>query len=189
MPCRTALSALMLAIAAPALAQDAAPAETATRSFDNGRASGTTTIVREAGSVSRDSEVTRKRDGATMTSSRERSRDETGLRSQASRTGFDGRTASRQYDRTRTESGFTESGSATGPGGRSYTLDGSRSRTDSGYNRNRHISNDDGRTIASRSVDVTRADGRISRDIEASGPQRLLSRRDNRAGRRMARRG
>jgi hypothetical protein len=189
MPHRTAVAALLLAMAAPAVAQQAAPPEPVTRSFDGPRASGSTSIVRAEGSVSRDSEVTRKRDGATMTSSQTRSRDDSGVSREASRTGFDGRTASGSYQRTRTDSGFVETGSATGPGGRSYTLEGSGSRTENGHSRARSISTDDGRTIASRRVDVSRGDGRISRDAEASGPQRLLSRRDGRAGRRMARRG
>jgi hypothetical protein len=189
MPCRTAVSAFFLIIAAPALAQEAAGPETATRSFDTSRASGSTTITRNDGDVSRDSQVTRKSDGASLTSSRDRTRDDSGFSSSATRTGFDGRTATRSYDRSRTETGFTESGSVTGRGGRSYTLDGSRSRTGSGFTRNRQIRTDEGRILASRDVEVTRDNGQISRSVAASGPQRLLTRRDNRAGRRIGRRG
>lgn len=167
----TASAAIVaLFLAAAASAQTAAPA---TRSFDNDRASGTTTIVRDpaAGTFSRDTNVTRKSDGATMTSSTDRTKTDTGFISESSRVGFDGRTASRSYERTRTDTGYTETGSVTRPNGTSYGLNGSRTRTENGFNRNRAITNADGATVASRNVDAARANGQFTRNITRTGPR------------------
>ncbi len=165
--------AIALLMAGPAFAQMAQPA---TRSFDNDRASGTTTIVRDDGSFSRDTNVIRKSDGAAMTRSTDRTRTDTGFTSESSRMGFDGRTASRSYERTRTDSGFTEAGSATRRNGRTYALSGSRTRTETGYNRGRAVSGSNG-TIASRNVDVARAGGQVTRNVTTTGPRRNARRR------------
>jgi hypothetical protein len=166
-------SVLALFLCSAAIAQTAAPA---TRSFDNDRAAGTTTIVRDpaAGTFNRDTSVTRKSDGATMTSSTDRTKTDTGFTSESSRVGFDGRTSSRSYERTRTDTGFTETGTATRPDGSTYTLNGSRTRTDTGYNRNRAVTNAEGGTVASRNVDVARANGQRTRNATSTGPQRAL---------------
>ena len=103
-----AASALAVVLAVRALAQSAttetttnAPSGTITRSFDNERASGTTTVVRdrEAGTFNRDTSVTRKSDGATMTGSLSRTKTDTGVSIEQSRTGFDGSTSSRSLRR------------------------------------------------------------------------------------------
>ena len=140
-----AISALAFHLATPAFAQSVGPV------------SSTTTITRDpdAGTFSRDTSVTRSRDGAVATSS----------------TGFAGRTASRDYERTRTTSGYTESGSITRPNGRSYGLNGSRVRSDNGFTRDRALTNADGATVASRNVAVARADGQVTRTATRTGPR------------------
>lgn len=155
----TAVSALALSLAAPAFAQSTtqAPSGTSTRNFDNDRASGTTTITRdrEAGTFSRDTSVTRKSDGATMTSS---------------------------TDRTRTDTGFTESGTITRRDGSTYNLNGSLVRGDGSATRDRVVTDANGATVASRNVQASRANGQVTRNVTATGPQRLLRAGGPRAG-------
>lgn len=147
------VSALALIAAAPVFAQaaapNAAPSGTSTRNFDNERASGTTTITRDrdAGTFSRDTSVTRKSDGATMT---------------------------RSTDRARTDTGFTESGTITRRDGSTYNLNGSLVRGEGSATRDRVVTDANGATVASRNVQASRANGQVTRNVTATGPQRLL---------------
>ena len=158
---RVVISALALITCSAATAQTApAPSEapkTMTRTFDTPRVQGSTTIKvdREAGMFSRQTDLTRKSDGIT---------------------------SSRTYERTRTDNGFIESGTITRADGSIYTLNGSLVRGDGGTTRERVLTNAQGETVASRNVQISRnADGQVTRNVQATGPQRLL--RGNRLAR------
>lgn len=152
---RMVISALALIMCSAATAQTApAPGEAAktmTRTFDTPRVQGSTTINldREAGMFSRQTKVTLKNDGTT---------------------------SSRTYERTRTDNGFIESGTITRADGSIYTLNGSLVRGDGGTTRERVLTNAQGETVASRHVQISRnAAGQVTRNVQATGPQRLLS--------------
>jgi hypothetical protein len=118
--------------------------------------------------------VTRKSDGATMTSSTDRARTESGFTSESTRTGFDGSTSGRTYERTRTDTGFTESGTITRRDGSTYNLNGSLVRGEGSATRDRVVTDANGATVASRNVQASRANGQVTRNVTATGPQRLL---------------
>ena len=141
------VSALALIVATATLAQTSptAAAGTATRTFDNDRASRTTTITRdrEAGSFNRDTRVIHKSDG---------------------------RTSGGTYERTRTDTGFTESGTINRRNGTSYALNGSLVRGGGSAARNRVLSNAQGNTVASRNVLTSPAQGSLTRITTTTGP-------------------
>jgi hypothetical protein len=186
----TAATALLLGAGA-ALAQPAAPAATGTRTIDNDRVSGTVTTTRDAGTFNRVTELTRKSDGATATASQTRTRTETGVTASSTRTGFDGQNSSSNYARTRTETGATETGSFTRRDGSTLNLNGSVVRDNGSITANRVITDSAGATVASRNVQAIRAaNGQVTRNVTATGPQRLLTRAGRPgAGRPPARRG
>jgi hypothetical protein len=139
------------------LASGVATAQTRTQTFDGPRYSGERTTVRDrdAGTSSRDLEVTRKSDGAVAT---------------------------RSFDRPRTENGYTASGAATGFDGRSYAYSGSGQRTADGFTRNQNLRNGAGETLFNRDVTVSRANGQVNRTVNATRaegfrPRRPLARR------------
>ena len=125
---------------------------TRTSTFDGPKASGTKTSVRdkEAGTFSSDKIVTRKSDGATATTERDRQRTDTGFTSSGSRTGFNGKTATYDYERTKTDKGWASSGTGTGPNGGEYSYTGSKTRTDT----------------------VSRSNGNVTRDTSVTRRQR-----------------
>jgi hypothetical protein len=175
----TAATALLFGASA-ALAQTAPPAAApanSTRTIDNDRVSGTVTTTRDAGTINRATELTRKSDGATATANQTRTRTETGVTASSTRTGFDGQTSSSNYARTRTETGATETGSFTRRDGSTLNLTGSVVRGDGSMTANRAITDSAGATVASRNVQATRAaNGQVTRNVTATGPQRLLTR-------------
>jgi hypothetical protein len=95
----------LLALGAVLCAPAAALAEPATRTvtFDGPRAEGTRTVTRdrEAGTLVRDTQVTRRSDGATASRHYERQRTETGFTASGTATGFNGGTRSFEVTRTR----------------------------------------------------------------------------------------
>jgi hypothetical protein len=145
------MKVLMLAGLA-AVAATGAAAQTRTWTYDGPKYSGTRTVERdkEAGTLSRDVEVTRKSDGAT---------------------------ASRSYDRQRTENGYTATGQATGFKGQSYAFSGSGTRTENGFTRNQTVTNGAGETVFDRDVNVTRANGQVHRDVSVTRAQGFHPRR------------
>jgi hypothetical protein len=93
--------------ATPALAQHGR-----TVAIDTPRYEGTRTTERNRaeGSLTRESDVTRKRDGATASSDFSRQRTEDGVTRDRTATDFQGRTASSHYERQRTAHGWQASG-------------------------------------------------------------------------------
>lgn len=174
----TAATAL-LCVSSAGLAQTAPPSApaTGTRTIDNERVSGTVTTTRNAVTLTRATELTRKSDGATATASQTRTRNEDGITASSSRTGFDGQTSSSSYTRTRTDTGATETGTITRRDGSILNLNGSVVRIDGSITANRALTDAAGATVASRNVQATRAaNGQVTRNVTTTGPQRLLSR-------------
>jgi hypothetical protein len=128
MKTRMLIGSAALFVLAPASAEPI----TKTVSVDGPRYDGTRTTVRDrtAGTLTRETDVVRTRDGATASSNYSRTRTDAGVAISGSQTGFAGRTRSYEYDRTRTDSGSIVRGS---------------------------VSRSDGNVT--RSVDVTRAKG------------------------------
>lgn len=128
-----------------------------TTTIDRPNYEGSRTVSRDgAGGVTRDTDVTRKSDGATASRDYQRNLNATGATATASRTGFDGRTASAQASRTRTGTGSVTTGSVTGPGGNSYGYTGSRTRTGYGHTASQSVTNGSGATLWSRDAAVAR---------------------------------
>lgn len=94
-------------IAAPALAQ-----ESRTVTIDTERYEGTRTTERDRdeGSLTRETDVTRKSDGATASRDFSRQRTEDGVVRDRSGTDFQGRSATSHYERERTPHGWQASG-------------------------------------------------------------------------------
>jgi len=94
-------------IAAPALAQ-----QTKTVTIDTPRYEGTRTTERDRAerSLSRETDLTRKSDGATASRDFSRQRSEDGVTRDRSSTDFQGRTATSHYERERTAHGWRASG-------------------------------------------------------------------------------
>lgn len=169
------MKAIILTATVAAFAATVASAAPVTRTttVDRPNYEGSRTIVRDkaAGTVARDTEVTRKSDGATATREYDRARTETGVTASGSSTGFDGKTRSFDYTRTRTDTGYTATGRATGRDGQTYTGTGSRTRTETGYVGNRNIVNGAGATVYNRDVAVNRSGGQVTRSVDVTRAQ------------------
>lgn len=166
------MKTLLLIASAAALAATAAYAEPVTRTVtvDGPKYDGTRTIVRdkEAGTLTRETDVVRERDGATASRDYSRTRTDAGVSVSGSQTGFAGRTRSYDYDRTRTDTGSTTTGTATGRRDQTYALSGNRTKTDTGYTANQNIVNGNGRTLYNRDTVVTRSNGNVTRSIDVT---------------------
>lgn len=112
-----------------------------TVTVDNQYVSGTRTVERGDGSVARDTDLTRKSDGATF---------------------------SQSYDRTRTDSGYTASGSRTNFGGESFTYSGSGTKTDSGFVANQNWKDASGNTVFNRDATTSRTNGQVTRNVSST---------------------
>ncbi|MES2097281.1 MAG: hypothetical protein V4459_11040 [Pseudomonadota bacterium] len=131
------IAPLAALIALPAHAQS-----TRTTTVDTPNYDGTRIVTRDgAGNVSRDTDVTRKSDGAT---------------------------ASRDVDRTKTDTGYTASGSASGFDGKSVSYAGSRTKTDTGYTTSQSLTGGGGTTLWSRDKSVSRVGGRVDKSVDVS---------------------
>jgi hypothetical protein len=162
---------LLIAGAAALLATNAyAEPKTRTVTVDGPNYDGTRTIVRDkaAGTLTRDTDVVRARDGATASRDYSRTRTDTGVSVSGSQTGFGGKTGSFAYDRTRTETGSTTTGTATGRNGQSYALSGSRMKTETGHVANQNIVNGEGRTVYNRDASVSRSGGNVTRSVDVT---------------------
>jgi hypothetical protein len=166
------MKAMTLIVGIAALTATAATAEHVTRTVtvDKPNYEGTRVTVRDKaeGTVTRDTDVTRKSDGATASRDYSRDRTETGVVASGSATGFNGKTRSFDYERTRTDSGFTANGNATGRNGQTYDYSADRTRTDTGYVSNRNVVNGDGRTLYNRDVAVNRSGGNVTRSVDVT---------------------
>lgn len=138
------LIAAGLCLPAAALAEP----RTRTMTIDTPRYEGSRTVTRdrEAGTVSRDSEVTRRSDGATR---------------------------SRDYSRERTANGYRAEGSVTRFNGETFDYSAAGRRTPNGFVRRQGLRNSDGDLIAGRRVAVRqRAGGSIVRRSTSIRPGR-----------------
>lgn len=158
--------ALAAVLAIPAFAEPV----TKTVTIDRPNYDGTRTIVRDkdAGTLSRDTQVTRASDGATATREYDRTRTADGFTASGSSTNFKGETRSFERTHTRTDTGSVSSGSYTTRGGETYTTSGSRNRTETGFTANQTIKNPEGATVYIRDVTASRADGQISRSVNVT---------------------
>lgn len=151
-----AAAAALLALPALAAAQQSRTVTVDGPLYEGSR---TTTIDREAGTLSRDAELTRLRDGAVATRSYDRARTESGFTASGNATNFQGQSRSFQYEATRTDRGYRGQGSATGFDGRSYELNGALRRgPNGGFVRRQGVRNEDGQLVAGRRVAVRRGD-------------------------------
>jgi hypothetical protein len=153
-----------LALALPAAAQD----KTRIKTFDgpNVSASQISTVNRDAGTATRNREVTNNSTGSTASSSAIRQRTEDGSNINIVQTGPRGNSRSLEGERTRTDNGSTFAGTATGRRGESVGLAGSRSRDGQGNSAaSQSVTNSAGETLAARSRTTTRSEGQVSRNV------------------------
>lgn len=146
------LIAAGLCLPAAALAEP----KTRTVTVDTPNYEGTRTVTRdrEAGSVSRDTEVTRLSDGATRTRNYDRQRTANGVTASGATTRFNGQTRNFDYTRTRGEGGYTADGNVTRFNGQSYDYHAAGRRTPNGFVRRQGLRNGDGELVAGRRVAV-----------------------------------
>ena len=145
------LAGIAAILMAPAAAADPV---TKTITVDTPRYEGTKTITRdhEAGSLSRDAELTRKSDGAVATRDYDRQRTDTGVTASGSTTRFNGDTRSFDYDRTRTAHGYDATGTVTGFNGNSYDYSAKLRRGEYRVAKRQVLRNENGRVVAARRV-------------------------------------
>lgn len=164
-------SAVLLALPAAASAQQGR-----TVTFEGSRYEGTrtTTVDRQAGTVSRDGELTRLSDGAVATRSYDRQRTDTGSVSSGNTTNFQGQTRGFGFERTRTARGYRGEGTATGYDGQSYELrSAGRRGPNGGVVRRQSVRNGEGELVAGRRVAVRRSEaGGVSRRVHRFGGPR-----------------
>jgi hypothetical protein len=158
--------AIAAILAGPALAEPVTKTVTIDRpNYDGTR---TTVIDKDAGTLARDTQVTRASDGATATRSYDRTRTDTGFTDSGSATNFNGETRSFERTRTRTDTGSSTDGSYTTRGGETYTTSANRNRTETGYTANQNIKDSAGATVFNRDVAATRADGQVTRSVDVT---------------------
>jgi len=145
------LAGIVAVLMAPAAAADPV---TKTITVDTPRYEGTKTITRdkEAGSLSRDAELTRKSDGAVATREYDRQRTDSGVTASGSTTRFDGDTRSFDYDRTRTAHGYNATGTVTGFNGKTYDYSAKLRRGEYRVGKSQVLRNENGRVVAARRV-------------------------------------
>lgn len=164
-------SAVLLALPAAASAQQGR-----TVTFEGPRYEGsrTTTIDRQAGTVSRDGQLTRLSDGAIATRSYDRQRTEAGSVSRGSTTNFQGQTRGFDFARTRTARGYRGEGTATGYDGQTYELrSAGRRGPNGGFVRRQSVRNSEGELVAGRRVTVRRGEaGGVTRRVHRFGGPR-----------------
>lgn len=168
-----ALTLIAVGLGLPA----AALAEPRTRTviIDSPRFEGSRTATRdrEAGTLSRDAEITRRSDGATRTREYERQRTDSGVTASGSTTRFNGNTRSFDYSRQRTANGYRAEGNVTRFNGQTYEYSAAGRLTPSGFVRRQGLRNSDGDLVAGRRVAVRqRANGSVVRRSTSIRPGR-----------------
>jgi len=148
------MNKLMLGGLAAILIAPAALAEPVTRTYtiDTPKVEGEKTVVhdKEAGTVTKDAELTRKSDGAVATREYDRARTDTGAVASGSTTRFNGDTRSFDYERTRTAHGYNADGSVTRFNGETYDYNAKLRRGEYRVARSQVLRNDQGKVVAAR---------------------------------------
>lgn len=163
-------SAVAALLAVPAVAQETPK----TTTVDRPNYGVTRTISRDpaTGTLSRDTQIMRKSDGAIANSSFDLARTANGVTSSRSRTGFDGTTRSSDFQRTRTDAGFNTTGNVVGRNGETYTYNGSRNRGENGVDFNRTLTNGAGEALFNRQGTRARGNGEARSRPTAGGERR-----------------
>lgn len=130
----------------------AADPVTRTYTFDGSNYEGVKTVTRdrEAGTVSKDAELTRLSDGAVARRDYDRARTGDGFVASGSRSQFDGDTRSWDYQRTRTGNGWNADGNITGFNGKNYDYSAKLRRGEHRVGRSQVLRNDQGKVVAAR---------------------------------------
>lgn len=163
---------LAMIAALPAYAQSSR-----TTSVDRPNYEGTRTVSRDGeGTVTRDTDVTRKSDGATASHDYTRTATGDGWTANGSTTGFNGQTSSASASKVRNANGSVTTGTATGPNGNTYGYSGSRTRTGNGYTASQSVTNGDGSTLWSRNKAVARGPNGSVRAVGVNNYARGYSR-------------
>ena len=162
-------TALVAILTAPAMAEPV----TKTVAIDKPTYSGTRTVTRdkEAGTFLRDTDLTRKSDGATAERDASRTKTATGYVASGTNRGFDGRTSHFDATHIRNETGGTTTGTATARNGQTYSFGSSRTKTETGFIANQHVANSAGTTVYNRDARVTRANGQVTRSVDVTRAQ------------------
>lgn len=148
------MTKLFLAGAAAAILATGAFAEPVTKTItiDTPKYDGTKVITRDkdAGLVTKDTNVIRNSDGATASRDYERQRTETGFTASGSATRFNGDTRSWDYERTRTAHGYTAEGNLTRFNGKSYDYNARLFRGENRVGKSQVLRNESGKVVAAR---------------------------------------
>ena len=158
-------TSIVLALAAAGLTATPALAQASrTVAMDGPRYEATRSSAydRDEQSLSRETEVTRKSDGATANSTFERQRTEDGVTRDRATTDFAGRESSTSYERHRTSEGWESEGQHVRHDGTVADYTGQGTRTETGYvaHQTRAIN---GQPAGSRTVERTRSPRRTGR--------------------------
>jgi len=148
------MTKLIWAGAAALLTTSAAFAEPVTRTYtiDTPKYEGEKVVTRdrEAGTVSKDADLTRKSDGAVATREYDRARTDSGVVASGSTTRFNGDTRSFDYQRTRTGHGYNAEGSLTRFNGETYDYNAKLRVGEHRVARSQVLRNDQGKVVAAR---------------------------------------
>ena len=148
------MTRLIWAGAAALALTSVAVAEPVTRTYtiDTPKYDGEKVVTRdrEAGTVSKDAELTRKSDGAVATREYDRARTQDGFTASGSTTRFNGDTRSWDYQRTRTAHGWNATGNVTGFNGKSYDYSARLRRGEYRVAKSQVLRNDQGKVVAAR---------------------------------------
>ena len=150
------MTKLLLAGIAAVLIAPAALADPVTKTItiDTPKYEGTKTITRdkEEGSLTRDTDVTRKSDGARASRDYERQRTDDGFTASGSTTRFNGDTRSFDYTRTRTAHGYNAEGTLTRFNGKTYDYTAKLRRGEYRVGKSQVLRNSSGQIVAARRV-------------------------------------
>lgn len=168
-----------IAAALPAHAQSSR-----TVTVDRPNYEGTRVVERDGeGSISRDTDVTRKSDGATASRDYDRTVSADGWSASGSQTGFNGKTRSFEASKVRGNGQSNTVGTATGRNGGTVDYAGNRTRTDTGYTASQSLTTGSGRELWARDKSVSRVDGRVNKSVDVSRASGFTRNRAvNRAG-------
>ncbi|QLC24468.1 hypothetical protein HFP57_05155 [Parasphingopyxis algicola] len=144
--------AVAMLLPGPALAEPA----TRTITVDTPNYSGERVITRdrETGTYSRDTNITRKEDGAVATRHWESQRTDTGRTMSGSQTRFNGDTRTYEGERMRHGNHSRTHGTTTGPNGETLDYRAQSRWNGNGYDRRQRLRNEDGQVVAGRNTHV-----------------------------------
>jgi len=166
------MNKLLIAAIATTLVAGSALADPVSKTvtIDKPNFEGSRTVIRDkdAGTLLREAELTRKSDGAVATRSYDRAHTDDGFTASGSSTNLRGQTRSFNIDRSRYQTGATTTGTYTGRGGETYGLSGNRTRSDTGFTANQSVTNSAGERVYNRDRSVSRAGGEITRSTNVT---------------------